>query len=85
MEQIQGFLGKVLAQDLVLTPTVIMLGLSDTINVNSGGALLMVAMTIYRLCIASHWKDERAPLFAECQARFLVSYKLESAIYAKKG
>lgn len=84
IRDIKGFLKEKLHLQVELDAPAILLGIS-TLTEKQGGAMLIIAVAVYRLCIASAWLDPIPPSFQQWVAQLLAIFNLEKAIYRRRG
>ncbi|KAJ1108458.1 hypothetical protein NDU88_005834, partial [Pleurodeles waltl] len=89
LQAIEHFLGDIIGVWVVLTPTLVLLGVLDPAQINEcvkkEKYLLFMAKAILQLCIASDWLKSELPAFENWRARLLALQILELNLYRLKG
>ncbi|KAJ1204231.1 hypothetical protein NDU88_008012 [Pleurodeles waltl] len=68
-----------------LTPQMVLLGVDHAVCNSRDRYFLFIAMSVFRSCIASLWRDVDPPRFNQWFSRLLSVYHLENSLYELKG
>lgn len=82
---VSSILSTMLGKEIVLSPQLIVLGVGCPLSLSQNQSFLFIAMTVFRLCLATHWLDLVSPSGQQWLERFQAIYRLERAVYSKKG
>ncbi|KAJ1169260.1 hypothetical protein NDU88_001166 [Pleurodeles waltl] len=82
---ISDILKKILKQTIYLTPQMVLLGVDHAVCNSRDRYFLFIAMSVFRSCIASLWRDVDPPRFNQWFSRLLSMYHLENRLYELKG
>ncbi|KAJ1082522.1 hypothetical protein NDU88_002687 [Pleurodeles waltl] len=82
---ISDILKKILKQSIYLTPQMVLLGVDHSVCNSRDRYFLFIAMSVFRNCIASLWRDVDPPRFNQWFSQLLSMYHLENSLYELKG
>ncbi|KAJ1117779.1 hypothetical protein NDU88_005975 [Pleurodeles waltl] len=82
---ISDILKKILKQTIYLTPQMVLLGVDHSVCNSRDRYFLFIAMSVFRNCIASLWRDVDPPRFNQWFSQLLSMYHLENSLYELKG
>ncbi|KAJ1156934.1 hypothetical protein NDU88_009650 [Pleurodeles waltl] len=82
---ISDILKKILKQTIYLTPQMVLLGVVHSVCNSRDRYFLFIAMSVFRNCIASLWRDVDPPRFNQWFSQLLSMYHLENSLYELKG
>ncbi|KAJ1143701.1 hypothetical protein NDU88_010006 [Pleurodeles waltl] len=82
---ISDILKKILKQTIYLIPQMVLLGVDHAVCNSRERYFLFIAMSVFRSCIASLWRDVDPPRFSQWFSRLLSMYHLENSLYELKG
>ncbi|KAJ1100747.1 hypothetical protein NDU88_005828 [Pleurodeles waltl] len=82
---ISDILKKILKQTIYLTPQMVLVGVDHAVCNSRDRYFLFIAMSVFRSCIASLWRDVDPPRFNQWFSLLLSMYHLENSLYELKG
>ncbi|KAJ1186656.1 hypothetical protein NDU88_003437 [Pleurodeles waltl] len=72
-------------ETVYLTPQMVLLGVDHSVCNSRDRYFLFIAMSVFRNCIASLWRDVDPPRFNQWFSQLLSMYHLENSLYELKG
>lgn len=86
---IEIFLSKITGISVKITPAIMILGIGQDLDTRTPmythRYLIVIAMTVARLCIATDWLQPEPPTFEHWHAKMYSLFSLEQTLYAVKG